>query len=91
MVRRDGIEKMDHIRMELIERDEAEIFRAEGRLEAAAVFEDVFAGSQSVKPRFRTFSPPRSETPRLGAGAVDEPGILLRAGTWRIWRPRDLR
>jgi len=40
----DGIEKMDHIRMELIERDEAEIFRAEGRLEAAAVFEDVFAG-----------------------------------------------
>src|SRR6267142_6794470 len=48
--------------------------------------------SQSVKPRFNTFSPSRSETP---PGLVLKPwmsqGSLFRAGTWRIWRPRDFR
>jgi hypothetical protein len=38
-----GVEEMDDVGMELFECDEAEIFRAEGGLEVAAVFEDVFA------------------------------------------------
>src|SRR6266436_5950314 len=49
-------------------------------------------GSQSVKPRFRTSWPPSGLTP---PGLVLKPwmrqGSLFRAGTWRIWRPRDLR
>src|SRR5580704_548777 len=48
--------------------------------------------SQSVKLRCRTFSPLRSETP---PGLVLKPwrshGSLEKAGTWRIWRPLDLR
>jgi hypothetical protein len=40
---RGGFEKMDHVRMDLLERNEFEVRRAEGGLEAAAVFEDVFA------------------------------------------------
>src|SRR6267378_2758918 len=49
-------------------------------------------GSQSVKPRFNTFLASSSLMP---PGLVLKPwmsqGSLLRAGTWRIWRPRDLR
>ena len=45
-----------------------------------------------MKPRFRTSSPPSGLAP---PGRVLKPwmsqGILLKAGTWRIWRPRDLR
>src|SRR6267143_5025864 len=48
--------------------------------------------SQSVKPRFNTFLASSSLTP---PGLVLKPwmsqGRLLKAGTWRIWRPRDLR
>jgi hypothetical protein len=49
-------------------------------------------GSQSVKPRFNTFLASSSLTP---PGRVLKPwtsqGNWFRAGTWRIWRPRDLR
>ena len=38
------VEKMDDVRMDLLERDELEIGRSESGLEAAAVFEDVFFG-----------------------------------------------
>jgi hypothetical protein len=37
-----GVEEMDHIRMDLLQRNEFEVRCAECRLEAAAVFEDVF-------------------------------------------------
>ena len=39
----DGVEEMDYIGVDLFERNELEIVSAECRLEAAAVFEDVFA------------------------------------------------
>ena len=39
-----GVEKMDDIGMELLERDELELGHAEGGLETAAVFEDIFFG-----------------------------------------------
>jgi hypothetical protein len=40
---RSGVEKLDDVGMELFERDECETVSAEGGLEAAAIFEDVFA------------------------------------------------
>ena len=39
-----GVEKMDDIRMNLLQGDEFEVGRADGGLEVAAVFEDVFSG-----------------------------------------------
>ncbi len=39
-----GVEKMDDIGMDLLERNELEVRRAEHGLEAATVFEDVFFG-----------------------------------------------
>lgn len=40
----DAVEKMDDVGVDLLERDELEIGGAEGGLEAAAIFEDVFVG-----------------------------------------------
>jgi hypothetical protein len=45
-----GVEKMDDIGMDLLERDEVEVRRAERGLEEAAVFEDVFLGVPFRKP-----------------------------------------
>lgn len=40
----NGVEEVDDVGVDLFEGEELEITRAEGGLEAAAVFEDVFAG-----------------------------------------------
>jgi len=40
----DGVDEMDYVGVDLLEGDELEIVGAEGGLEAAAIFEDVFAG-----------------------------------------------
>jgi len=47
------VEKMDDIGMDLLERDEVEVRRAEGGLEEAAVFEDVFLGVPFRKPKIK--------------------------------------
>lgn len=39
----DAVEKVDDVGMDLLERDELEVVGAEGGLEAAAIFENVFA------------------------------------------------
>ncbi len=45
-----GVEKVDDVGMDLLERNEFEVRCAEGGLEAAAVFEDVFLGVPFRKP-----------------------------------------
>ena len=66
---------MDHVRMDLFERDELEVWHAEGRLEAAAVFEDVFArvpfGEAEIQ---HLLGIQRTDAAGAGAEAVDEPG-----------------
>ncbi len=48
--------------------------------------------SQSVKPRFRTFSFSREEMPPgLVEDAWISQGSLEKAGIWRSWRPREVR
>ena len=39
-----GVEEMDYVGVDLFQGDELEVFCAESRLEAAAIFEDVFIG-----------------------------------------------
>ena len=72
-----GVEKMDDIGMDLLERNELEIWRAEGRLEAAAVFEDVFLGVPFGEAEIEDFFAVLiRHTAGLGAEAVDEPREL---------------
>ena len=70
-----GVEKMNDIGMDLFQGDEFEIDRAEGGLEAAAVFEDVVLGVPFGEAEIEnSFAALIADTAGLGAEAVDEPG-----------------
>ena len=70
-----GVEKMDDVGMDLLQRNELEIGCAKGGLEAAAVFEDVFLGVPFGEAKIEnSFAALTANTAGLGAEAVDEPG-----------------
>ena len=75
------VEKMNDVRMDLLEGSELEIRRAEGGLEAAAVFEDVFFGVPVGEAEIEDFFAflVRNAT-GLGAEAVDEPREFGKSG-----------
>ena len=64
--------------MDLFEGDELEIAGAEGRLEAAAIFEYVFAGVPIGEAEIQyLLAVSIRDTGGLGAEAVDEPGEFV--------------
>ena len=73
-----GTEEMNDVGMNLPERDESQVGGAEGGLEKAAVFEDVFTrvpvGEAEVENLFVLES---ADAAGSGAEAVDEPGELI--------------
>jgi hypothetical protein len=70
-----GVKKMDNVGMDLLERNELEIGRSEGGLEAAAVFEDVFFGVPFGEAEIENFFAVLiGDSARLSAEAVGEPG-----------------
>ena len=72
---RRGVDQMDDIGMDLLQRNELEIGCAKGGLEAAAVFEDVFLGVPFGEAEIEnSFAALTANTAGLGAEAVDEPG-----------------
>jgi len=72
-----GIKKMYHVRMDLLQGDKFEAGGVEGRLKAAAVFEDVFFGVPFGEAEIENFFAVLiADAARLGAEAVDEPGEL---------------
>ncbi len=76
-----SVEKMDYVGMDLFQGDELEGGGAEGGLEAAAVFEDIFLGvpfgETEIEDFFGTLS---GVAAGLGAEAVDEPGDVSERG-----------
>ena len=78
---RSAVEKMDYIGMDLLQGDEFQVRGAEGGLEAAAVFEDVFpgvpVGEAQVEDSLAVLSTDAAE---LCAEAVDEPGEFGEGG-----------
>jgi len=76
-----GVEKMDDVGMDLLERNELEIGCAEGRLEAAAVSVDVFLGVPFGEAEIENpFAVLIRDAAGFGAEAVDEPGELGESG-----------
>jgi hypothetical protein len=79
--RRGFVEKADDIGMELFDGGEWEFARAESGLEAAAIFDDVFAsvpiGEAEVEDFFAVY---KADTTRTGAEAVEEPGKFIECG-----------
>ena len=70
-----GVEKMDDVGMDLFKRNELQVGRAEGGLEAAAVFEDVVLGVPFGEAETEnSFAVLITHAAGLGAEAVDEPG-----------------
>jgi hypothetical protein len=76
-----GVEKVDDVGMDLLQRNEFEVRRAEDRLKAAAVFEDVFLAIPFGKAEIENFfTVQRTDTARSRAEAVDEPGEFCECG-----------
>ena len=76
-----GVEKMDGIGMDLFQRDELEIRCAEGGLETAAVFKDVFFGVPFGEAQIENFlGVLEGDAAGLGAEAMDEPGEFYERG-----------
>ena len=74
---RCDVEKVYHVRMDLLQGDKFEAGGVEGRLKAAAVFEDVFFGVPFGEAEIENFFAVLiADAARLGAEAVDEPGEL---------------
>ncbi len=72
---RCDVEKVDDVGMDLFKRNELQVGRAEGGLEAAAVFEDVVLGVPFGEAEIEnSFAALTADTAGLGAEAVDEPG-----------------
>jgi holo-[acyl-carrier protein] synthase len=70
---------MDDIGMELFEGDEGEVVSAEGGLEAAAIFEDVFARVPIGQAEIQDFFTVKiANAAGAGAEAMDQPGELLK-------------
>jgi hypothetical protein len=77
----DGVEEMDYVGVNLLKGDELKIVGAEGGLEAAAVFEDIFAGvpiGEAEVQHFFGFE--IADAARARAEAVDEPGEFVEGG-----------
>ena len=75
------IEKMDDVGMDLFQGDEFQIRSAEGRMEAAAVFEDVFLGVPFGETEIEnSLGVLRAHAAWFGAEAVDEPGEFGERG-----------
>ena len=70
-------EHANYIRVDLFEWDEIEIGGTESGLEAAAIFEDVFAGVPFHEAEVEDFFGfERADATRAGAEAVNQPGKL---------------
>ena len=67
-----GVEKMDNVGMDLLERDELKIGCAKGGLEKAAVFKDVFFGIPFGETEIENaFAVQLADTAKFGAEAVN--------------------
>ena len=67
--------------MDLFKRNQLEIGGAEGGLEAAAVFEDVFVGVPIGEAEIQNFlAVERADAAREGTEAVEEPGEFGKGG-----------
>jgi hypothetical protein len=76
-----GFEEVDYVGVDLLEGDELEVVGAEGGLEAAAIFEDVFAGVPIGEAEIQNFfAVERADAAGAGAEAVDEPGEFVQGG-----------
>jgi len=76
-----GIKKMYHVRMDLLQGDKFEAGGVEGRLKAAAVFEDVFFGVPFGEAEIENFFAVLiGSAAGFGAEAVDEPRELCERG-----------
>ena len=70
-------ENANHVRVDLLQRNELEIGGAERGLEAAAIFDDVFAGVPFHEAEIEDFFGfERADSTRAGAEAVNQPGKL---------------
>jgi len=71
----------NHVRVDLLERDQFKIGGAEGGLKQAAIFEDVFAGVPFHEAEVKNFFGfERTNAAGAGAETVDEPGKLAKRG-----------
>ncbi len=76
-----GVEKVDDVGMELFERNEFEVRCAEGRLEAAAILEDVFFAVPFGETEIENFfAVQEADAARASAEAVEEPGKFCERG-----------
>jgi hypothetical protein len=76
-----GVEEVDYVGMDLLEGEELEIVGAECGLEAAAVFEDVFAGVPIDEAEVQDFFAVEvGDAAGFGAEAVEEPGEFGEGG-----------
>src|SRR5260370_16887964 len=78
---RSGVKKLDYIGVDLFQGYEFQVGGAEGGLEAAAVFEDVFFGVPFGETEIENFFGISSgDAAGLGAEAVDEPRDVSERG-----------
>ena len=76
-----GFEEMDYVGVDLFEGDELKIVGAEGGLEAAAVFEDIFARVPIGEAKIQHFFGfELADAAGAGAEAVDEPRDFAQGG-----------
>jgi hypothetical protein len=76
-----GVEEMDDVGMELFERDQGEAGGAESGLEAAAIFEDVFAGVPVGEAEVEDFFGFKGgDAAGAGGEAVEEEGEFGEGG-----------
>jgi hypothetical protein len=85
-----GVQKMDDVGMDLLERNEFEVGRAEGGLEAAAVFEDILASVPIGEAEVQHFlAIQRGDAAGAGAEAVDQPGNFGERGYLQDFNAAD--
>ena len=78
---RCDVEKVDDVGMDLFKRNELQVGRPEGGLEAAAVFEDVVLGVPFGEAEIEnSFAALTADATGFGAEAVDEPGQFCESG-----------
>jgi len=76
-----GFEEVDYVGVDLLEGDELEIVGTEGGLEAAAIFEDVFASVPIGEAKIQHFfGLELADAAGAGAESVDEPGEFVQGG-----------
>ena len=78
---RCDVEKVDDVGMDLFKRNELQVGRPEGGLEAAAVFEDIVLGVPFGEAEIEnSFAALIADATGFGAEAVDEPGQFCESG-----------